>query len=101
MRACYKCGHPYVEPGEPPIDALCLRCSSYLHACANCDFYDEYSNNPCREPRAKYISDRQGMNRCEHFRFRRPPRQEKLFQQADAKMKESRARENLDRLFNK
>ena len=37
-----------------PTEAVCAQCSSWLHSCANCAFYDEYSQRKCREPKADF-----------------------------------------------
>ena len=49
---------------------VCEGCGSYLHCCLNCRFYDEHAHNHCAEPQAEYVSDPNGMNRCEYFTFK-------------------------------
>lgn len=99
MRKCYKCGHPWVDPGQPAVNAICERCQSYLHCCMNCDFYDDYQHNRCREHRADYVHERVGANNCGFFQFRRPPRQELLSEKARQQERRSKALENLNKLF--
>ena len=70
MKKCYKCQKPYVEPNGPGFQEVCEGCGSYLHCCSNCYFHDQYQANQCTEPQAEFVSDRNGMNRCEYFRFR-------------------------------
>ncbi len=70
MKKCYKCQKPYVEPSGPGFQEVCEGCSSYLHCCQNCDFYDSYQPNSCTEPMAEYVSDLNGMTHCEYFRFK-------------------------------
>lgn len=70
MKKCYKCQKPYVEPNGPGFQEICEGCGSYLHCCQNCYFYDPYQHNSCTEPQAEYVSDPNGMNRCEYFRFK-------------------------------
>jgi hypothetical protein len=70
MNNCYKCQKSYVEPGGPGFQDVCEGCGSYLHCCQNCYFYDPYQHNKCTEPQAEYVSDRNGMNRCEYFKFK-------------------------------
>jgi len=70
MKKCYKCQKPYVEPNGPGFQEICEGCGSYLHCCQNCYFYDPYQQNSCTEPQAEYVSDPNGMNRCEYFRFK-------------------------------
>ncbi len=70
MKRCYKCQKPYVEPEGPGFQDVCEECSSYLHCCQNCFFYEPGQHNDCRETQADYISDKNGINRCEYFRFK-------------------------------
>jgi len=99
MPSCYKCGEPFMEE-DLPSDAVCQKCSSWLHACANCLQYDEYTNQKCRESKAPFIYDRHGRNECSFFRTRKVVREEKkLSPRAEEKERQSRAREGLERLF--
>ena len=70
MKKCYKCQKVYVEPNGPGFQDVCENCGSYLHCCQNCYFYDPYQHNSCTEPQAEFVSDSNGMNRCEYFRFK-------------------------------
>ena len=70
MKRCYKCQKPYVEPEGPGFQDVCEECSSYLHCCQNCFFYEPGHHNDCTETQAEYVSDKNGMNRCEYFRFK-------------------------------
>ena len=70
MKRCYKCQKPYVEPNGPGFQDVCEGCQSYLHCCQNCHFYDPSQHNNCAEPQAEYVSDANGMNHCEYFRFK-------------------------------
>ena len=69
MKRCYKCQKPYVEPNGPGFQEVCEGCSSYLHCCQNCYFHDPYQSNSCTEPMAEFVSDPNGLNHCEYFRF--------------------------------
>jgi hypothetical protein len=87
-----------------PPDAVCDNCSSWLHSCANCAFYDEYSYTKCREPKAEFVFDRLGKNACKFFKLKQGPRpqdekQKKMSPRAEQKDREGKARENLERLF--
>lgn len=104
MAVCYKCSAPFLEDGNLANDALCERCKSWLHCCANCVQYDEYAHNQCRETKAEFISDRLGKNECKFFKVKRTVRLEekrKLSPRAEQANREDRAREGLDRLFKK
>ncbi len=70
MKRCYKCQNAYVEPEGPGFQDVCAGCSSYLHCCQNCFFYEVGHHNDCTETQAEFTSDKNGMNRCEYFRFK-------------------------------
>jgi len=70
MERCYKCRAPRVEAHKAGFQDVCESCGSYLQCCCNCRFYDEYAHNHCSEPQAEYVSDANGMNRCEYFVFK-------------------------------
>ena len=70
MKRCYKCQKPYLEPNGPGFQDVCEGCESYLHCCQNCHFFDPNQHNNCSEPQAEYVSDSNGMNHCEYFRFK-------------------------------
>jgi hypothetical protein len=106
MAACYKCGKIITVGLEEPLgtELVCEQCSSWLHCCANCAAYDEYSNVKCREPKAEFVFDRLGKNVCPLFKLRQSSplaaqQQKKLSPRAEQKDRENRARDNLDRLF--
>jgi hypothetical protein len=67
MAACFKCGEAIPEGPDLALDAVCSKCSSYLHSCANCSFYDEYQKNPCRNAQAPFVHDRLTKNACTFF----------------------------------
>ena len=105
MAACYKCGKPITAGVESPlpVEAVCEQCSSWLHACANCACYDEYSHSKCREARAEFVFDRLGKNACAFFKLKQSAvaQQKKLSPRAEQREREGRARDNLERLFRK
>jgi len=102
--ACYKCGAAFVEDDKLAKDAVCVQCSSWLHSCANCLHYDEYSHNKCREPKAAFVFDRLGRNECTFFKVKRLVRDEKkpkLSPRAEKQDRERSARDELEKLFKK
>ena len=106
MASCYKCHKTIVQgvDGPMPPDAVCEHCSSWLHCCANCAHYDEYSNVKCKEPRADFVFDRLGKNTCPFFTLRagaKLPEEKKKFQPRNKEQnhREGKARENLEKLF--
>ena len=70
MQRCYKCGGPRLAPQKAGFQDVCEECGSYLHCCLNCRFHDEHAHNHCAETQAEYVSDPNGMNRCEYFVFK-------------------------------
>ncbi len=70
MTKCYKCQKAYMEPDGPGFQDVCEGCSSYLHCCMNCHFHDPNQHNQCSETQAEFVSDRNGMNHCEYFKFK-------------------------------
>ncbi|MCY3018004.1 MAG: hypothetical protein NTW87_03095 [Planctomycetota bacterium] len=105
MASCYKCGKTIlkgVDDAMPP-DAVCETCSSWLHCCANCSSYDEYSHTKCREPKAEFVFDRLGKNTCAFFRLRQgaklPEEKKKMSPRSEQTDREGKARENLAKLF--
>jgi hypothetical protein len=85
MKKCYKCQKPYVEPNGPGFQDVCEGCQSYLHCCQNCYFYDPYQHNSCTEPMAEYVSDPNGMNRCEYFQFKLAGGKRSLSEEAEGR----------------
>ena len=67
MHTCFQCGQ------EIPADRAILRedecphCSSDLHTCRNCQFYDPAVSHQCAEPLAEWVSDKERANFCEYF----------------------------------
>lgn len=45
----------------------CAHCGSDVHACLNCDNYDPYAHNKCREPQSEWVTDREKANFCDFF----------------------------------
>jgi hypothetical protein len=104
MASCYKCGKTITQgvDGPMPKDAVCETCSSWLHSCANCAYYDEYSHTKCREAKAPFVFDRLGKNECGFFKLKQGPKTEekkKVSPRMEQRVREDKARENLERLF--
>lgn len=45
----------------------CLHCSSDLHVCKNCEFYDVKSYNECKENSADVVREKDRANYCDFF----------------------------------
>lgn len=104
MASCYKCGKSITQgvDGPMPPDAVCEQCSSWLHSCANCASYDEYSQRKCRETKAEFVFDRLGKNACSFFKVkagRVAEQPKKMSPRGEQRDREGRARENLEKLF--
>jgi hypothetical protein len=94
MRTCHRCGRPWdSEKKTPGVKEICENCSSYLHACLNCRFYEPKLHNQCAIPNTEWVGDKAGANFCDEFEFR----------DAQAAMKDrgaaTSARQTLDSLF--
>ncbi len=95
MKICHSCGRELVMQGKIGRDEICPHCRADLHCCLNCNFYDEYAQNKCREPLAEWVSDREKNNFCDYF----------VFQDSRTAAGKSRAQEDarakLEALFKK
>jgi hypothetical protein len=70
----------------------CPHCSSSLHVCRMCDFFDRSASKQCHEPMADEVGDKEHANFCDYFRPRAG-----LSASADPEAADSRAR--LEALF--
>ena len=95
MKVCHKCKRELEIEGKAGREELCPYCNGYLHCCLNCQFYDEYAHNKCREPKSEWVSDREHGNFCGYFQFKESKVDDK---EAERKRK---AKEELKRLFGK
>lgn len=90
---CWHCGAEL--KGIPlPIGRQeeCPHCSSSLHVCRLCDFFDTSASHMCHEPMADEVTDKEHSNFCDYFRPRSG-----LSASADEAAASSRAR--LEALF--
>jgi len=67
MGTCYRCRGELSFEAKVSREAICPACSSDVHVCANCRFYDRSSHNQCREPAAEFVRDKERANFCEFF----------------------------------
>ncbi len=70
MWICHACGKEIKLHGELGRQEICPHCRGDVHCCLNCNLYDEYAQNKCREPAAEWVSDREKGNFCEYFAFK-------------------------------
>jgi hypothetical protein len=67
---CFHCHEALTLDGKVSRHDQCPHCGRDLRCCRNCEFYDEYAHNQCREPQTEYVPDRERSNFCEYFKFR-------------------------------
>lgn len=66
---CYRCGYDLSELSLPlsRLD-LCPSCSTELHACRMCSFYDPAVAKACREDDAEEVKEKERANFCDYFK---------------------------------
>ena len=65
---CARCGHGIGAPIE--LDTQCLKCSSDLHSCAQCTWFDTGSPFECGQPIPARVSPKDTRNTCTHYEAR-------------------------------
>lgn len=70
MWVCHSCEKEVKFQSGVSRQEICPHCRSDLHCCLNCNLYDEYAHNHCREPAAEWVSDGEKNNFCEFFVFK-------------------------------
>jgi len=65
---CHSCQKQHSFSDIVPFRAECDACSSDLHVCLNCKFYDRYVENQCREDQADPVANKDRRNLCEYFK---------------------------------
>ncbi len=70
---CHFCGKALIWEGGVQRKSLCPHCSSDLHCCLNCRFWDENADNQCLEPAAEWVRDKAQANFCEYFELIEAP----------------------------
>ena len=63
---CWKCKKNTVSTSIYR-NSECPVCSTDLHSCLNCKFYDDNSHHECREPISEYVKDKESRNFCDYF----------------------------------
>jgi hypothetical protein len=64
---CHHCRGELKVGGYISRSDECPQCGSDVHCCLNCDNYDPYAHNKCREPQAEWVTDREKANFCDFF----------------------------------
>ena len=65
---CARCGHVIGAPIE--LDTQCPKCSSDLHSCAQCTWFDTGSPLECGQPIPNRVSPKDARNTCTHYEAR-------------------------------
>lgn len=90
---CWHCGTSLAELPLPiGRREECPHCSSSLHVCRMCEFFERNASKMCREPMADEVTDKEQANFCDYYRPRAG-----LTAAADAEAATARAR--LEKLF--
>ena len=65
---CWHCGVS-LEALPLPVGRReeCPHCSSSLHVCRMCRFFDRSASKACREPMADEVTDKEHANFCDYF----------------------------------
>lgn len=95
MMLCHFCHKPMPFEGNPMRKEVCPHCSSDVHCCLNCTFYDKTAHNQCREPQAEWVPNKDKANFCDFFTLRQTQ------DQADPVREAAEARQQMDKLFKK
>ncbi|OGP12622.1 MAG: hypothetical protein A3F89_02915 [Deltaproteobacteria bacterium RIFCSPLOWO2_12_FULL_50_11] len=95
---CPSCHHVFEVPEPIGRQESCPRCSSDLHSCRWCRFFDPRAYNECRETSADRVVDKERANFCDFFQWFPQQRREAGSGVVD---KTSKAREALEKLFKK
>jgi len=65
---CFHCGKASASTPRVQFRDTCAQCSTDLHVCRNCRFYDPGAHHECKEPGAEWVREKERANRCEYFR---------------------------------
>jgi hypothetical protein len=93
MKLCHKCGYEFKGLGQPGPKQECEQCTTDLHSCLNCEFYEPGRANSCRAD-SDLVRDKERFNYCEEFKFLNGRRKTEPPQKTDA-------RSEMDKLFRK
>jgi hypothetical protein len=94
---CHRCGGEIALSGKVSRLDSCTKCDSDLHVCLNCNFFDPFAPNQCREPQAELVRDKEKANFCDYF----TPNQKRGASTPAGKSKTDEARDAFKNLFKK
>ena len=64
---CNRCGEVQHSISDLTFDDVCMRCSSDLHTCGNCRFFDTTTTWECRENIPARVAAKHAKNQCTSF----------------------------------
>ena len=64
---CHDCGESLSLFESIAFDAACGKCSSALHSCTHCRFFDTSAINECTQPIRERIASKTKTNECDSF----------------------------------
>jgi hypothetical protein len=64
---CHSCGGEIELIDKVKRSDDCEHCGAPLHCCKNCNFYDPYVHNQCRESSTLWEPDKEKANFCTYF----------------------------------
>lgn len=66
---CYRCEKDIGQASASRVgrNDECPHCSSYIHCCFMCNFYDKNAYNECREPSADRVVEKEKNNFCDFY----------------------------------
>ena len=67
---CVRCGYELTVASAWSPDAVCVKCGSALHACAQCAHFDTSAAFECQQPIRARISPKDAKNDCASFQPR-------------------------------
>jgi len=70
MRLCAFCSKEIDIEGKIGRTDTCPHCGADLYCCVQCEFYDQFAHNKCKEPDSEWVADREKANFCDFFRFK-------------------------------
>ena len=100
---CARCGQAIETPIA--LDAQCPKCSSDLHSCAQCTWFDTGSRFECNQPITARVSPKDGRNGCTYYEARVTVERETrsttptVRSDSDSSSSDSGARQAFDDLF--
>jgi hypothetical protein len=101
VQKCSRCGE--IISGPIAVDSRCLSCSSDLHSCAQCTWFDTGSRFECSQPIPARVSPKDARNSCTSYETRvtveRETRETRSTSPSAEKSDDGGARRAFDDLF--